>query len=246
MIKSGIRRILNASGLDIVRVSSSPRRSLLGLVNFPIRSIIDIGANEGQFARLIRGFFPQATLYCFEPLPVPYQALSRWAATQPAGNVRTYNMALGDTDGDASMYCHSDHTASSSFLSTTTTAAHLYPFVQRQESVNVALRSLDSLFPQPETDLESEILVKLDVQGYEDRVLRGGAAVFKCSRACIVEINLDRLYEGQAEFKEVLSLLSDFGYRYRGNLDQTYAPDGHVVFADMVFVNLDLQQRARL
>src|SRR5258706_14772622 len=33
------------------------------------RTIVDVGANEGQFAHLARMAFPQAALHCFEPLP---------------------------------------------------------------------------------------------------------------------------------------------------------------------------------
>ena len=56
------------------------------------------------------------------------------------------------------------------------------------------------------------------------------------ARACILEINLDRLYEDQADFQDLVNLLHSIGYRYIGNLDQTYAEDGHVIFIDSVFI----------
>lgn len=45
------------------------------LANFDIKHIIDIGANDGHFARTIRHVFPSATIYSFEPLPDVYKVL---------------------------------------------------------------------------------------------------------------------------------------------------------------------------
>jgi hypothetical protein len=53
---------LNAIGLDVARLNKSPQYSLLGLRNLPIRTIIDGGANTGQFARMIEKVFPEANV----------------------------------------------------------------------------------------------------------------------------------------------------------------------------------------
>jgi len=99
----------------------------------------------------------------------------------------------------------------------------------------VKLTTLDKVVKDSSLNLQPEILIKLDVQGYEDRVLRGGWQTFEKARACILEVSLDPLYEKQATFKGLLLLLESLGYRYAGNLEQNYASDGHVVFVDVVF-----------
>lgn len=63
-----------------------------------------------------------------------------------------------------------------------------------------------------------------------------GTETFRKAKACICEINLDELYQGQANFYELLSLLNDFGFSYIRNLNQIYADDGHVIYIDAVFV----------
>ena len=77
---------------------------------------------------------------------------------------------------------------------------------------------------------------KLDVQGYEDRVIAGGSKIFATATACILEVCLDSLYEGQAGFLKLLTMLDALGYRYVGNLDQAYGEDGHCIFLDAVFL----------
>jgi hypothetical protein len=54
--------------------------------------------------------------------------------------------------------------------------------------------------------------------------------------ASILEVCLDRLYEGQAGFEDLMQRLREHGLAYAGNLDQAHAPDGHVVYLDAVLV----------
>ena len=77
----------------------------------------------------------------------------------------------------------------------------------------------------------------MDVQGFEDRVIRGGVEVIKKAVACIVEVSLDRFYLGQARFSDLVILMNDLGFDYAGNLEQVYASDGHVIYFDAVFIN---------
>ena len=115
-LKKLIKKAFNQIGLDIIK--STPKKSLLGLRNFPIRTIIDVGANKGQFARMILKYFPRANIYCFEPLPGPFKKLSKWAESQNS-MVKVFNMALGDSEGDVEMLNHLEFSPSSSLLGTT-------------------------------------------------------------------------------------------------------------------------------
>ncbi|MCL0040931.1 FkbM family methyltransferase [Thermodesulfovibrionales bacterium] len=233
--KQTVKKIFNSIGLDIIRLSKSPAHSLLGLRNLPIKTIIDVGANTGQFARTISKVFPKADIYCFEPLSNPFKELNKWAESQN-GRVKVFNMALGDSEGTAEMLSHLEHSPSSSLLGTTEICERLYPFTKKQTSIPVQLTTLDNWVKRLPHSLTPEILIKLDVQGYEDRVIRGGQEIFKIAKACILEVNLDNLYEKQPTFKDIALLLNKYGYSYAGNLDQAYADDGHVIFIDAVFL----------
>ncbi len=230
-----IKKIINLTGFDICKLSNSSRHNLVGLKKIPIKSIIDIGANKGQFARKISNVFPHSLIYCFEPLPGPFHELKKWAESQN-GKVLAYNMALGESEGHVEMLEHIDHSPSSSLLKTTETCTDHYPFTERQLPVLVPLTTLDKMVNSMGQYLDPDILIKIDVQGYEKHVLNGGAEIFQKARVCIIEVNLDRLYEGQPTFKDILLKLSEYGYTYAGNLEQSYAKDGHVIFIDAVFI----------
>ncbi len=229
IIKSGFEVV----GLDVAKASRNPSRTLLGLRNLPIRTIVDVGANTGQFAAHISPIFPQASLYCFEPLAEPFAELQRWANAQ-ADRVRVFNVALGAVEGEASMFRHTEHSASSSLLATTEVCNQLYPQTRAQDSVMVKLTTLDAALAN--YSLQPEILIKLDTQGYERQVIQGATNTFRQARACIVEINLFKLYDQQPSFIELAGMLNEFGFRYAGNLEQTYSPTGEVVYIDAMFL----------
>lgn len=218
-----------------MRLPNSPAYTLFGLRSRPIRTVIDVGANRGQFARYISGIFPQAKIYCFEPLPGPFQELESWAQQQGQGQVTAVNMALGEREGTTEMFLHADHSASSSLLASTELTATEFPQTKRQKIVSVKLTTLDGAYHELFNELEDDILIKLDVQGYEDRVIRGATVILGRAKACIVEVSLDSLYLNQATFESILVLLNGFDFCYAGNLHQNYAQDGRVIFFDALF-----------
>lgn len=230
-----IKKAFNLVGLDIVRLSRNPQQSLLGLKRISIKSILDIGANEGQFAKYITKLFPKAHIYCFEPLPEPFVKLNTWAKKQNKKK-SVFNLAMGDKESTLEMFSHVHHSPSSSLLKTTKFCETYYPFTQNQTVVPIKVTTLDKWSKDYADSFVPEILIKLDVQGYEDRVIRGGREIFGNAKACILEICLDQLYEDQATYKDICMLLYSLGYFYAGNLDQIYADDGHVIYIDAVFV----------
>jgi len=225
-------------GFDIIRIKNSPKQTLCGLRALPIQTVIDVGANTGQFASKISQVFPKASLYCFEPLSGPFKALERWALEQD-GRVKAFNVALGESEGPVEMFFHAKHSSSSSLLASTAITKTYYPLTESQTPVRVKLTTLDNALSSVIRLMKPKVLVKLDVQGFEDRVIRGGSKTLSLAAACVLEISVDNLYYGQANFKEVILLLDHMGFYYAGNLEQVYASDGHVIYFDAVFVRRD-------
>lgn len=141
-LKNVLRSAVNRLGFDVVRLKRSPQRTLLGLSRLNIGTIINVGANQGQFARLISGFFPRAELYCFEPLEEPFRQLSAWAQAQNS-RVHCFQLALGEQDGEMEMHLHEQHTPSSSLLASTDTCHRLYPQTQAERMTRIRVSTLD-------------------------------------------------------------------------------------------------------
>lgn len=234
-LKSLIRRALRCVGYRISRVSESAEERLLGLRALAIRTVIDVGANVGQFARVASKAFPDAKIYCFEPQSLAHERLAVWAGTTN-GKVVPFETALGAEEGTLDLIVHMNHDPSSSFLESTRVLKATYPFTVAQAKNKVAVTTLDSLVRSGRVKLEPDTLVKLDVQGYEDRVIAGARETLSKARAVITEVNVDELYEGQATFESIVSALAGVGLRYAGNLEQVHGADGHIVYVDAVFL----------
>ena len=217
-----------------MRNYQNPAHTLLGIQGYGFRTIVDVGANTGQFARKMQPRFPDAVFYCFEPTPAAYSALHAWATTQEG--VNAINLALGETQGVLTMNLHVQHDTSSSLLATTREIENIYPMTASQSKVDVEIQRLDDYLKGLHSPLAHEILLKLDVQGYEAQVLRGAPDLLKQVCACIVEVNIDELYVGQSRFTEIVDLLGAGGLRYAGNFDQAYGQDGHVIYVDALFI----------
>jgi FkbM family methyltransferase len=209
---------------------------LLGLRSLPVRTVIDVGANAGQFATTISTLFPEARLVCFEPQEQPFLALKHWADRQARGRVLVSQTAIGDKEGFVDFRIHTNHDVSSSVLATTCTSHILYPFTRHQQVQPVPVTTLDLAIERLNVAIQPDLLIKIDAQGYDDRVILGATRLFAKARAAVIEIILDGLYEGQAGFTDILYLMTQLGFKYAGNLDQTYAKDGHVIFIDALFV----------
>lgn len=223
-------------GINVSSARNLPDETLLGIRNEPIRTIIDIGANTGQFARKIHRIYPAAKIYSFEPIPSAFSKLRAWALSK-SDRVVAINAAVGARTGQITMYLHEDHDASSSVLETTDLTDVIYPQTVLKREVLVEQITLDEFFS--DTDLDDLVLIKMDVQGYEDRVLSGGVNVFSKAYACITEISLFQLYHGQAKFENLVTSISQLGFRYAGNIKQAYGEKGHCVFIDALFIRDD-------
>ncbi len=227
--------MLNSFGIDILPSKKSPRLTMLGLKSCNINTVIDCGANEGQFALKALRVFPKAKIYCFEPLEEPFNKLQSWVEKQN-GRVSCFNLALGDYEGEVQMYRHDEHSPSSSILKSTALGHKIYPQTISESLEKVQITTLDNSLKVELERMSPGVLLKLDVQGFEDKVIFGAPKILAAASACILEVCLEQLYEGQANFFDLVALLKEAGFKYAGNLDQAYGNDGRVVFFDAVFI----------
>jgi FkbM family methyltransferase len=202
------------------------------LLNAGIGTIFDVGANIGQFATAIHELLPTAYIYAFEPLSDCFTELQ--TAMSGVRNFRAFNTALAEKEGDAEFY-RSSWSPSSSLLLMHELHKKNFPFTAGQSREMVKVCRLDDC--ARELAIQDEILVKLDVQGAEDQVIRGGKELIRRAKVLIVETSIESLYENQPLFSDILRLLEDLGFRYKGALNQAFSSlDGSVLYADSIFI----------
>lgn len=197
-----------------------------------IATVIDIGANIGQFAITINTLLPKAQIYSFEPLPECFEQLQ--SRMQSCNKFVGFNVGLGDKPGNLT-FAKNAFTPSSSFLKMTNLHKTIYPHTKTNNIVNVKVETLDQMLFDRE--ISDPLLIKLDVQGYEDRVICGGKETIKRAKILIIETSFETLYEDQPLFGDLYLELIKYGFIYGGAIEQSHNPKtGEVIQADSIFI----------
>ena len=205
------------------------------LREFRFATILDIGANTGQFAIAARAVFPMACIVSFEPLADCCEKLK--AAMRGDAKFEALNVALGDTPG-ALNFEHNEFSPASSFLPLNAAHKDAFEFARETTKVTVKVERLDDLAPK--LNLAEPFMAKIDVQGYEDRVLHGGEKTLRRAAALLVEMSYEPLYDGQVLFDGIHALIGGMGFTYRGALDLFHCPKtGRVLQENGIFTKMD-------
>lgn len=181
---------------------------------FRFSSVIDVGANVGQFSRAALGFWPDADIVAFEPLRSCADEFQR--ALDGHGRIELHAIAIGREDGAIAFHPHED-SRSSSVLFTTEAATRKDVEAGESPSINVPVRRLDTVLA--ERELLRPTLLKLDVQGFELEVLAGAPRTLASVDAVLVEVAIERAYKEQPLFSDVHSYLVGLGWALVGPLD---------------------------
>jgi hypothetical protein len=109
-----------------------------------------------------------------------------------------------------------------------------FTFALGEETEIIQVRRLSDV--AQELNLRDPLLLKLDVQGFEDKVIIGGEDVVARAKIVIVEVSFQSLFEGGPLFDDVYRILKTRGFTYNGNFDQLLSPeDGRPLQADAIF-----------
>ncbi len=224
------KKTIKKFGYEIHRTDPSGNK-FKWLQDFNINTILDIGANTGQFILDIRKFFPMATVYSFEPLKDVYKELNRNSLWDI--NWVPYDVALGDFNGLTKINRNTIAT-DSSLLSMTKFYKERYFFKTEEWEEDIRIRRLDDL----NLDLKSELMIKMDVEGFEDKVIKGGETTFKKAKVIFTEVTFQKeRYEGQVLFDDLYEILKEIGFKCYGFYSVRYDPkSGAPSYADTVFV----------
>ncbi len=228
-----IREYLHRLGIDLIRyhpeVHPLARRMRL-LAKHRIDMVFDVGANTGQFAREIRTHGYHGPIVSFEPMTEAFRILSERFRPDPLW--KGENFALGETEGQARIHI-SQNSFSSSILDILPSHVRSAPAssCSGQETINV--RTLDSVISGYSP---KKFYVKIDTQGFEDRVLNGAQQCLHRIVGIQIEMSFVPLYEGQVLFLDLFKRLTNNGFTLMA-LEPGFADPGtdQLLQADGIF-----------
>jgi len=218
-LKRAIKAPFRILGVDLVGSRPYPLEFLSSL---GIRTVLDIGAYHGAFAQEIRVQLPDAMIHSFEPLPDAYTELVK--VMEHDAKFSAWNTAVGEEDRPAIMGRNA-MTPSSSLLKPDQMKQY-FPDSSVIEEITVPMITLDTWVDEMlhGKELECEILLKADVQGYETHVIAGARRTMSKVKACILEVSFVPFYSGQPLFHDVYELMRQYGFDLHGMIDPIFDP----------------------
>ncbi|HTX79638.1 MAG TPA: FkbM family methyltransferase [Longilinea sp.] len=209
----------------------TPHRAWFQSVGF--NTVIDVGAFIGSFAYAMRHMLPEAQIYSFDPLPENITAMEK--NMEGLGSFTAFKTALGDQRGEMDFYV-SDFTPSSSALAMGDLHKQAFPYAAEAHRIKVPVSRLDDFIPRMK--LKPPVLLKLDVQGFEQVVLEGASELLKRVDYLISEVSYQALYENQVLFDGLYDFLKMRGFRFAGNFDSLLSPENGVILqSDALFMH---------
>ena len=172
--------------------------------------VVDVGANEGQFAREIRTFY-HGDIVSFEPAKVVFSKLAKAAAADSKWHV--HQLALGNYVGTQTLHV-SEQTIFSSLLKATDYSFHRFgpsALGNQEETVQVDRldNTLDKLFPSIE---DKRIFLKMDTQGYDAEVFKGVGGRLNLVTVLQSEVSVIPIYDGMPHWTDSISLYEEAGF----------------------------------
>ena len=211
-VRNSVKSVAASLGCTIQRISpySSPMIRLAMLLDrLRTTAVIDIGANEGQFAADLRAAGYRGRIVSVEPLAAAHAALTK-AAAKDSQWIVADRCAVGAAAGEATLHV-AGNSVSSSLREMT--AAHLDAAAESQyvATEEVCVVTLADLIARYAGSSDAGFFVKLDVQGHERDVLDGAGSRLDTIGGIQLELSLEELYSGQALMQDQVTFLAAHG-----------------------------------
>ncbi|MDG1039371.1 MAG: FkbM family methyltransferase [Polaribacter sp.] len=204
-----IRKFINPINLDLkIYPNLDLRRRKKLLEHHKISKIFDVGANKGQYASQIFDLSFKGQIISFEPVKSTFVSLKN--KTKSNKNWNAFNFGLGNKNEKVEINL-SQNTHSSSLLDILPTHVKSAPDSKTIGVETVTIKTLDFIFNElvNENDI---VLLKIDVQGFEKKVLDGAKESLSKIKGIQLEMSIEELYKGEMLFLEMITFLKSVGF----------------------------------
>lgn len=191
--------------------------------------IIDAGAHRGETLEKLIPRFPDSRVHAFEPFPEAFDQLKQAWEHHP--QVTLHSIALGPEDGSTRLHLNGE-SATNSLLEGNRDCADISPTGQ---SLTIRQTRIDSFLDSGGIDHVD--LLKLDCQGYENRILQGAGQSLRDKKITLIytEVLLTPQYEGQCYFEELAAELRKYDYHLVALYDGRRDPSGQLLWTNALF-----------
>lgn len=185
------------------------------LDRYQIDVVIDVGANEGQFALELRRSGYQGKIISFEPIASVFETLTKAAALDRDWDV--YHFALGQENSQKTIYVAGDSAFSSLLKSNDWCEGEFGDeSVGKREETVIVRRSEEALAETIQNLDQARIYLKMDTQGYDLEVFMGLGTMANKILALQSEVSIVPIYQGMPHLTASISFFEQAGFDIAG------------------------------
>lgn len=236
-LRTSLKRFFFSLGVDVngLAVSSSERALTFKLLKLSgATSVVDVGANTGQFAQELLLLKRDVKILSFEPLSSAHAILTKNARGAKNWKVAE-RMALGAQSAKTRINI-AGNSASSSLRKMNAAHSTAAPTSRYIGQEDVDVKTLDDVCPTYFEPWE-RIYLKIDAQGYEAEILAGSEKILPQVVALQTEASLVELYEGQTLALDILRHAEKLGFKLFGVANGFSNPStGELLQVDLYFI----------
>jgi FkbM family methyltransferase len=226
-----LRKFANSRGVELIQQWKVPELPLVNHLKaifdkFKIDTVIDVGANQGQYHDMIRDDVGYSGLMLsFEPVSKYAKIIQGRAESDQKWKI--FHCALGSAPGTAKINVMNSP-GLNSFLAPKEDAVPGFwkgdPVVYEEE---VEIRTLDDVLAAEGIDCSKRsVYLKIDTQGFDMEVIKGGPQSLAHVKAMQTEASVRPIYENMPTYLEAIETITGRGFDLSSMFPVTY--DGHL------------------
>jgi FkbM family methyltransferase len=172
--------------------------------------VVDVGANIGDWSKMVVAIDPFSKIYAFEPHPEVFQILERERTPQ----MECFNFALSDSIKDVELFAWG---GGEKLNRSRLNGLYYRPILEsffKIECAQVMVKTLTLDVFCAEKNIEHIDLLKIDTEGSEWDVLKGAKNMLAVNAIQSIQFEYGGAYiDSKTTLKDVFFLLNQFGYR---------------------------------
>ncbi len=244
-----IKKIINLFGYKVMKIKSIDATDLDGLTKSLITKsepvIFDVGANKGQSITRYKKLFQNPIIHSFEPNINEVNILKQKYINDK--NLYLNNVAVGDKKGNLEFNINaiSGHSSFKNLIPNTTWIKKRSNSIKidhknyTTKKVNAEIITLDDYVN--EKNLTNIDILKIDTQGFEDKVLLGAQNLLKNNRIKLIQLELifSEIYENPPNIYDVEKTLIPNNYKLFGISNGGSLISHYIYQSDFIYISND-------
>lgn len=231
-----IRKITRLLGYELIKTKHHPTLQS-HLANFfhdlNIDLVLDVGANNGQFANTLRSIGYSGRIISFEPVSTCFEKLCLLSKNDPLWSVM--HLALGDKKEKKTINVFNS-TDFSSLLDPNSFGKNTFEQMRTSKKEIIPVDTIDNILSELKLENITNIFLKMDTQGYDLNVFNGASSSLSMIIGMLTEISLHPIYEQMPGYHEVLQIYEKSGFTITGLYPITRNKDLSIIEMDCVMI----------